>query len=75
MMGALILPGVLLVLLGAAVSTITVEAAPGRPQKRALTTAGIRAWNATALGLIAAGVALVLVGAAATIATELGLLP
>lgn len=74
MMGALILPGVLLVLLGAAVSTITVEAAPGKPQKRPLTTSAKRAWNATALALVVVGLVLAVVGASSTIATELGLL-
>lgn len=73
MIGVLILPGVLLILAGAAVSTVTVEAAPGRPRKRPLTPAGLRAWNATALALVAAGIILAVVGASATIATELGL--
>jgi hypothetical protein len=74
LIGVLILPGFLFVLAGAAVSTITVEAAPGMPRKRPLTTTAKRAWNATALALVVLGVLLALAGGSATIAAELGLL-
>lgn len=74
MIGMLLPIGVGLVILGAAVSTITVEAPPGRPQKRPLSPAAIRAWNATALVLIVAGILAAVAGASVLIGAELGVL-
>lgn len=70
MMGMLLLAGVVLLLIGGAVSTITVEAAPGQPPRRPLTPAAARAWDVISVLLMLAGLVCAAWGGISLIVTE-----
>lgn len=61
--GALMIASFLVALVGAAVSTVTVEASPRKPRKKPITPAAALGFNITALVLILTGVAGAIVGA------------